>query len=80
EKGKGDKIYINTAGLGLISTPNNPSGKKARPGDKILVNGFLGDHGAAILAVRENIPGDFTSDCAPLNELVKPIIQEYPVH
>ncbi|ABB15869.1 hydrogenase expression/formation protein HypE [Carboxydothermus hydrogenoformans Z-2901] len=80
EKGKGDKIYINTAGLGIINTPNNPSGKKARPGDKILVNGYLGDHGAAILAVRENIPGDFTSDCAPLNELVKSIIHEYPVH
>ncbi|GAV23779.1 hydrogenase expression/formation protein HypE [Carboxydothermus pertinax] len=80
EKGKGDQIYINTSGIGVINAPFIPTGRAAKPGDKILVNGFLGDHGAAILACRENITGDFISDCAPLNDLIELILENFPVH
>jgi len=80
ERGKGDKIYINTSGIGVINSSLLPSGRKASPGDKILVNGFLGDHGAAILASRENIQGEFVSDCAPLSELIELLLKNVPVH
>ncbi|HEY3355847.1 MAG TPA: hydrogenase expression/formation protein HypE [Polyangia bacterium] len=72
EKGKGDGLYLNTAGLGLVR-PNAPAGPRAvRPGDAVLVSGPLGDHGAVIVSVRAGIElaSGLTSDCAPLGGLV----------
>jgi hydrogenase expression/formation protein HypE len=68
DRGKGDGLYINTAGVGVIEHDRVVSPASVRPGDAILLSGDVGRHGAAILAVREGL--QFTStivtDCAPL--------------
>ena len=71
-RGKGDKIFITTTGVGLIEGPIEISASRARPGDKILINGYVGDHGMAIMSQRENLEfeGAIESDCASLNSLV----------
>ena len=75
-RGKGDKIFITTTGIGLIEKPVNISADRAQPGDKIIVSGSIGDHGMAIMSKRENLEfeGAIESDCAPLNELVSAMI------
>jgi hydrogenase expression/formation protein HypE len=75
-RGKGDKIFITTTGLGIIEKPVNISADLARPGDKILVSGYVGDHGIAIMSKRENLEfeGAIESDCAALNGLVADMI------
>ncbi len=74
-KGKCDKIFINTAGIGTRLKKNRflSIGKNIKPGDKIIVNGTLGDHGIAILSAREslNFETPVLSDCAPLNKMIK---------
>jgi len=77
DRGKGDGIFINTAGVGLV-----PSGVRIMPqsvqvGDVILLSGDLGSHGVAVLSVREGVTfsGDVTSDSAPLHEVVGDLIQ-----
>jgi hydrogenase expression/formation protein HypE len=77
ERGKGDGVFINTAGIGVIPlgvTP--PSGDRARPGDVVLVNGTMGDHGVAIMSKREGLSfeTDLTSDTASLNGLVAEMV------
>jgi hydrogenase expression/formation protein HypE len=71
-RGKADKLFINTAGIGIRAPGVNISGCNARPGDIIMLSGSIGDHGMAIMAQREgftfNVPVE--SDCAPLNGLV----------
>jgi len=76
-KGKADRIFINTAGIGLLEHSLTIAGSGARPGDKILINGTMGDHGMAILAKREglDLESDLVSDCAPLNGLVDDILR-----
>jgi len=71
EKGSGDQIYINTAGVGFIPSGINYSAANVRPGDKIILSGSLGDHGITILAQREGMElgGDLHSDSAPLHLL-----------
>jgi hydrogenase expression/formation protein HypE len=72
EKGKGDGVYLNTAGVGLLR-PAAPGGvASVRPGDAVLVNGPLGDHGAVIVSARSGIElaSGLVSDCAPLAGLV----------
>jgi hydrogenase expression/formation protein HypE len=71
-KGHGDGIYINTTGIGRIPEGVDIAPQNARPGDAILVSGTLGDHGIAILSVREGLQFDsaIESDTAPLNGLV----------
>lgn len=71
-RGGADGIFINTAGIGPIPPGVNISGSNARPGDKVLVSGSIGDHGIAILSSREGLEFSTTllSDCAPLNDLV----------
>ncbi len=73
DKGKGDKIFINTSGIGVIENGVSINPKNARPGDKIILSGTIAAHGIAIMSVREGL--EFTtrveSDCAPLNDLVK---------
>lgn len=77
EKGSADGIFINTAGIGTVPDGVNISGNLAKPGDKVIINGFIGDHGIAVMAERQGL--SFTkkiaSDCAPLNGLVKTILE-----
>jgi len=72
EKGGADQLYINTAGIGLVPEGVRLSPAHVRPGDRVLLSGYLGDHGIAILAQREGIQFEtqLASDSAPLNGLV----------
>jgi hydrogenase expression/formation protein HypE len=72
DKGKGDGLFINTAGIGLIETPLAITPKSVHPGDAVLVNGDLGRHGMAIMAVREGLQFEsaIDSDSAPVHEAV----------
>jgi hydrogenase expression/formation protein HypE len=72
DKGKGDKIFINTSGIGIIEPGVNIAPGNARPGDKIILNGPIAVHGMAIMSVREGLEFDtrIESDTAPLNGLV----------
>lgn len=70
DRGKGDGIYINTAGIGFLRLPGL-SPRRIQPGDAVLVSGTVGDHGAAVMLARNSslVEGDLVSDCAPLHEL-----------
>src|SRR5215469_7710331 len=72
ERGSGDGVYINTAGIGLVAEGVNLSASNARPGDAVILSGAIGDHGAAILTHREGLEldGAIASDSAPLHDLV----------
>lgn len=72
EKGKGDGVFINTTGIGLLKYSAALSSNQARPGDVVLLSGPIGDHGIAILAQREGIQFETTvqSDSAALHTLV----------
>jgi hydrogenase expression/formation protein HypE len=76
-RGTADKIFINTAGLGVVPDGVDISGSHARPGDKIILSGTIGDHGIALLSQREGLEfqTSLQSDCAPLNGLVKEIVE-----
>jgi hydrogenase expression/formation protein HypE len=76
-KGHGDGLYINTAGIGLIHPEVAISPKNARPGDMILVSGTMGDHGTAVMSVREGLEFEtqIESDTAPLNGLVQAMLE-----
>jgi hydrogenase expression/formation protein HypE len=72
DRGKGDKLFVNTAGIGSLAAGVNLSARRVRPGDAILLSGPIGDHGVAILSTREGLEfdGEIRSDTAPLHELV----------
>lgn len=74
DKGKCDKVFINTSGIGILEKKNIhiSIGNKIKAGDKIIINGSIGDHGMAVMAARNelNITADITSDCACLNQLI----------
>lgn len=76
EKGSADKIFINTSGIGIIKNNYELSMKKIRKGDKIIINGSIGDHGIAVMSERMNlqIKSNLKSDCAPLWNLVEKIL------
>ncbi len=76
EKGACDKLFINTSGIGIVKPGIDFSGHRVREGDKIIVSGHIGDHGVAILSSRKGIEFEtsVTSDCAPLNLLVKDML------
>jgi hydrogenase expression/formation protein HypE len=76
EKGKGDGLFINTTGIGLVPDGIELSAEKARSGDKVLLSGPIGDHGIAILAQREGMEFESTieSDSAPLHTLAAEIL------
>ncbi len=80
ERGSCDKIFINTAGVGVIREEYHLGAHQARPGDHILVNGFLGDHGAAILNARGDmqLSCPIESDCAPLHTLIQSLLHAAP--
>jgi hydrogenase expression/formation protein HypE len=76
DRGKGDGIYINTSGFGIIPDGVEISPRRARPGDKILINGAIAVHGIAIMSVREGLEFETTleSDSAALNGLVADLL------
>jgi hydrogenase expression/formation protein HypE len=75
-KGSADKLFINTAGVGIVPEGVDISASNAKPGDKIIINGNIGDHGIAVLSKREGLKFDtpVPSDCAPLNGLTTDIL------
>lgn len=79
EKGKGDGIYINTSGLGVRNANLSIAGVNAKPGDAIIVNGPIGDHGVTILSQREQLDfaSDIQSDSAPLNGIVGQLMDHF---
>ncbi len=81
ERGKGDGVFVTTAGVGVVPpgvTP--PGGQRARPGDAVLVSGYLGDHGMAILSCRRGLEFEspILSDTAPLGGLVAAMAAAVP--
>ena len=74
EKGRGDGIYINTAGIGVLKYPGL-SPDAIQPGDKVIVSGTVGDHGTAVMLARSKMmQGELVSDCQPLNRLTDAIL------
>lgn len=80
DRGHGDGVYINTAGIGVIPPSVRIGPAQARPGDAILVSGEIGVHGIAIMSVREGLTFETTieSDCAPLAGLVAEMLKIAP--
>lgn len=80
ERGKGDGIFITTTGVGVVPDGVHISGDRARPGDQVIVSGFMGDHGIAIMSHRNNLKFETTirSDTASLHDLVSCMIKEVP--
>ncbi len=76
ERGKADGVFISTAGVGVVPDGLSLSGDKARPGDKVIVSGSMGDHGVAIMSSRENLTfeTEILSDSAALNGLVEAMV------
>ncbi|MBT8454485.1 MAG: hydrogenase expression/formation protein HypE [Rhodobacteraceae bacterium] len=79
-KGSADKVFVTTSGVGVIPAGRDLSADKIQPGDVAIVNGVLGDHGAAILAARGDmaLSTDLTSDCAGLGHLMEAVIAAAP--
>ncbi|HKK98681.1 MAG TPA: hydrogenase expression/formation protein HypE [Desulfotignum sp.] len=75
-RGKADKIFINTSGIGIIPEGVNVSGTRALPKDKIIISGTIADHGMAILNAREGLAfeSDLKTDSAPLHGMVKSLL------
>ncbi len=78
ERGKGDGVFINTAGIGRVPAGVSISGDRARPGHKVLVSGTIGDHGVAIMSLRKGLQFEtaLQSDCASLNGLVAGMVEQ----
>ena len=76
ERGKGDGVFITTTGVGIVPPGRELSGRRARPGDVILVSGTLGDHGMAIMAERESLgfESPIVSDTAALHGLIETLL------
>jgi len=80
ERGHGDGCYINTAGVGVLPDGVDLSGSHCRPGDIVLLSGTLGDHGIAVISTREGLEfsTDIRTDAAPLNHIVRAVIDAAP--
>ena len=82
-KGKCDKLFINTSGIGRITSDKLKIGKAdgILPGDVIIINGTIGDHGMAVLNSREsfNFKIPVESDCASLNHLIAEVTEKFPL-
>jgi hydrogenase expression/formation protein HypE len=80
DHGKGDLIFITTSGIGLVPAGRSLSIRKARPGDQVLISGTIGDHGIAIMSVREGLEFEtvLESDSAPLHDLTRVMLEACP--
>ncbi len=80
ERGAADRVFINTAGIGVVPAGVNISATRAQPGDAVIVNGNLGDHGVAILLARNELAlaAEVFSDCQPLYGLVAAMLVACP--
>ena len=80
DRGKADKLFINTAGIGLVPAGVELGGDRARPGDVIILSGTIGDHGMTIMSQREGLrfTSPLESDCAPLHGLVAAMLEVAP--
>jgi hydrogenase expression/formation protein HypE len=78
QKGGADKLFINTDGIGMIDLDHELSAANARPGDKVVLSGNIGDHGTTIMIARGelDLETDIESDTAPLNQLIADILDE----
>lgn len=76
-RGKADKVFINTSGVGVVPAGVKIGGQYARPGDVVLINGTIGDHGMAVLCKREGLAfeNEIVSDSASLNGLVATMLE-----
>jgi hydrogenase expression/formation protein HypE len=79
-RGSADRLFINTSGIGVIPDGVDISGSNARPGDRVILNGAIGEHGIAVLSRREGLSfsTQLESDCAPLNSLVAEMLNASP--
>ena len=79
-RGHGDGVYINTAGVGVLRDGVDLSGSYLKPGDKVLLSGSIGDHGIAIVSTREELgfQTSIRSDAAPLNHLIARVLDACP--
>jgi hydrogenase expression/formation protein HypE len=79
EKGKGDKIFVNTSGIGLIHPRANIHHNRIQAGDKIIISGNIATHGIAIMSVRKGLEfeTDILSDTAPLNHTVRNLLDKF---
>jgi len=82
DRGSADKLFINTAGVGVVPPEVEIAGDRARPGDVVLLSGTIGDHGMTIMTQREGLQFDspLESDCAPLNGLVASLLAALDPH
>jgi hydrogenase expression/formation protein HypE len=80
DRGKGDKVFITTTGVGVVPAGRSLGIGTARPGDVVIASGTLGDHGIAILSVREGLEFEtvLESDCAPLHDLARVALTASP--
>ena len=80
DKGKADGIFINTAGIGDIIPGTHISPKNVKPGMKVILSGYIGDHAASIMAGRHDLalPESVRTDCAPLNSLTQAMLTAAP--
>lgn len=80
DRGSADKVFVTTSGVGVIPYGRSLAARSVRPGDVAIVNGYLGDHGAAILNARGDMALETTieSDCAPLNGLMEAVLAAAP--
>jgi hydrogenase expression/formation protein HypE len=80
DRGKGDQVFITTSGIGIVPEGRRLSIRNARPGDAVLVSGTLGDHGMAIMSVREGLEFETSleSDSASLHDLARVICETCP--
>src|ERR1700693_3602035 len=79
-RGKGDQVFITTTGIGVVEGGVNISADRAQAGDQIILSGYIGDHGMAIMSQRENLEfeGAIVSDCASLHGLVASMLATQP--
>ncbi|NOT04704.1 MAG: hydrogenase expression/formation protein HypE [Anaerolineales bacterium] len=82
QKGSADKLFINTAGVGVVESDVNISGANAQVDDVVIISGTLGDHGIAVMSAREglNFETDLRSDVAPLNHLIAAMMNAGEIH
>jgi hydrogenase expression/formation protein HypE len=79
-RGAADKMFVNTAGIGVIPKEVDIASTRAKPGDRVILNGFIGDHGAAILIARGDLSleSSVESDCQSLSRLVQAMLKVCP--